>query len=237
MKKLKIKKVAAIIAGGSGMGADAALRLSKDGFRVAIMSSSGKAKKIAKKIGGVGFTGTNRSVEDILSFYNLIIRKWGRVDVLVNSAGHGPKGEILKIKDEDWIKGVEIYFLNVVRATRIFTPIMKKQKNGSIINISTYATFEPESKFPTSGVCRAGLSVFTKIYSDEYAKYNVRMNNILPGFIDSLKTDKEYIKRIPLRRVGKVREISSVVSLLASDDGAYINGQNLKVDGGLTRSV
>ena len=167
----------------------------------------------------------------------MVIKKWGRIDVLVNSAGHGPKGEILKITDEEWIKGMETYFLNVVRATRVVTPLMQKQNCGSIINISTYAVFEPEKSFPTSGVMRASLSSFTKIYSDNYAKYNIRMNNILPGFIDSLKPRKKFIDRVPLKRVGKVSEVSAVVKLLASNSGAYITGQNIRVDGGITRSV
>jgi len=201
------------------------------------MSSSGKGEKLAKRLKGLGFTGSNTEVDDIKKFYKLILKKWGRVDVLVNSAGHGPKGEILKLNDEEWIKGLEVYFLNVVRAVRIFTPIMKKQRQGSIINISTYATFEPDKSFPTSGVFRAGLSSFTKIYSNEYAKYNIRINNILPGFIDSLKTKDEFIKKIPLKRIGNVSEISSVVKLLASKSGGYITGQNIRVDGGITRSV
>ncbi len=232
-----MKKIAVLIAAGSGMGADAAKTLAKDGFKVAIMSSSGKGEKLAKKLNGIGYTGSNLDSSKIKNFIDLVIKKWGRVDVLVNSAGHGPKGEILKISDREWIKGMEIYFLNVVRASRIVTPIMKKQKEGSIINISTFAIFEPEKNFPTSGVMRASLSSFAKIYSDEYAKFNIRMNNILPGFIDSLKPKKEFIDRIPLNRVGKVREISAIVKLLASKDGSYITGQNIRVDGGITRSV
>ena len=96
---------------------------------------------------------------------------------------------------------------------------------------------QPEKSFPTSGVMRAGLASFVKIYTDEYGKFNIRMNNILPGFIDSLNTKEEFIKRIPLKRQGKVREISAVVKLLASEEGAYITGQNIRVDGGLTRSI
>ena len=232
-----MKKIAVLIAAGSGMGADAAKALSKDGYKIAIMSASGKGEMLAKKLGGIGFTGSNLETKDIKKFINKVIKKWNRIDVLVNSAGHGPKGQVLKIKDEDWFKGMETYFLNVVRASRIVTPIMKKQKNGSIINISSYAVFEPEKYFPTSGVMRASLSSFTKIYSDEYAKYNIRMNNILPGFIDSLKTKKEFVKRIPLKRVGKVGEISAVIKLLASNESSYITGQNIRVDGGITRSV
>ncbi len=232
-----MNKVAVLIASGSGMGADAAKILAKKGYKIAIMSSSGKGEDLAKKLKGLGYTGSNLNNRDLRNFINIILKKWGRIDVLVNSAGHGPKGEILKISDNDWFKAIEIYFLNVVRVLRFVTPVMKKQKNGSIINISTYATFEPEKDFPTSGVVRASLSSFTKIYSDEYAKFNIRINNILPGFINSLSTDKEFIKRIPLKRIGKVEEISALVELLASEKGSYITGQNIRVDGGLTRSV
>ena len=232
-----MKKVAVLIAAGSGMGADAAKALANDGFNIAIMSSSEKAEKLAKKLNGIGFTGSNLNSKDIKKFIDLVIRKWGKIDVLVNSAGHATKGEILKISDKEWFNGMEIYFLNVVRPLRFVTPIMKKQKNGSIINISTYAVFEPEKSFPISGVIRSSLASFTKIYADEYAKYNIRINNILPGFIDSLKPKKEFIKRVPLKRAGKVSEISSVIKLLSSTEGAYITGQNIRVDGGITRSV
>ena len=232
-----MKKVAAFIASGTGMGADAAKYLSSKGYNIAIMSSSGKGEKLANKLGGFGYTGSNLSSENIKSFIFCFLDKFGKVDVLVNSAGHGPKGNILEISDEDWIKGMEIYFLNVVRSSRIITPIMQKQKNGVIINISTFAIFEPESSFPTSGVFRSGLASFTKLFSDKYAKDNIRMNNILPGFIDSLPEKEEFLKRIPLKRYGKVSEISAVVEMLASEGGSYITGQNIRVDGGITRSV
>ena len=232
-----MKKVAIFIAAGTGMGANAAKHLSSKGYDVGIMSSSGKGKDLAKSLDGVGYTGSNLSNKDIENFIKKVFLKFGRIDVLVNSAGHGPKGQILKISDDEWIKGMEVYFLNVVRASRLITPIMQKQKNGSIINISTFAAFEPESSFPTSGVFRAGLSSFIKLYSNEYAKDNIRINNILPGFIDSLPEKNEFIKRIPLQRYGKVKEISSVVELLASDGGSYITGQNIRVDGGITKSV
>tara|TARA_B100000575_G_C23137364_1_gene661058 strand:- start:794 stop:1492 length:699 start_codon:yes stop_codon:yes gene_type:complete len=232
-----MKKIAVLIAAGSGMGADAAKSLANAGYKIGIMSSSGKGEKLANKLNGIGFTGSNLNTTEIKEFINLVLNKWGRVDVLINSAGHGPKGKILEITDKEWYLGMETYFLNVVRASRLITPIMKKQKKGSIINISTYAVFEPEKSFPTSGIMRASLSAFTKIYADEHAKFNIRMNNVLPGFIDSLKPKKEFLKRIPLKRLGKVKEISAVIKLLASEDGAYITGQNIRVDGGITRSI
>lgn len=232
------KKVAIIMGGGSGMGADSARRLAADGFNVAILSSSGKGEALARELGGIGVTGTNKSSEDMQKLVDAVMEKWGRVDVLVNSAGHGPRAPVLEISDEDWHEGMEVYFLNSVRATRIVAPIMIKQKSGTIINISTFAAFEPDAVFPTSGVMRAGLAAYTKLFSDKYAADNVRMNNVLPGFIDSLPENPDFLAKIPMERYGKsYDEIAATVGFLASDGGAYITGQNIRVDGGITRSV
>ena len=230
-------KVAILTAAGTGIGADAAKQLASDGFNISILSSSGKGEALAKKLGGIGVTGSNQSNDDIKKIVEETLNKWDRIDVLVNSAGHGPRGPILELTDEDWHKGMDTYFMNVVRSTRLVTPFMQKQKNGVIINISTFATFEPESIFPTSGVFRAGLASFTKLYADRYAVDNIRMNNILPGFIDSLPEKEEFKVRIPLKRYGMTREISEVVCFLASDGAGYITGQNIRVDGGITKSV
>ena len=173
------------------MGAAAARKLAADGFRVAILSSSGKGEALAGELGGLGVTGSNRSPEDLARLVETVMAKWGRIDAVVNSAGHGPKGPLLEISDADWQLGMEFYLLNVVRITRLVAPIMQAQRSGAIVNISTYATFEPEALFPTSGVFRAGLAAFTKVFSDEYAAHNVRMNNVLPGFIDSLPEKEE----------------------------------------------
>lgn len=230
-------RVAVITAGGSGMGADAARRLAADGFKVAVLSSSGKGEALAKELGGVGVTGSNRSVAELKKLVDLAMKSWGRVDVLVNSAAHGPKGPVLEISDEDWHSGMEVYFLNVVRPARLVTPIMAAQGGGSIVNISTFATFEPDPLFPTSGVFRAALASFSKLYADKYAADNIRMNNILPGFIDSLPETDDRRARIPMGRYGKAGEVSALIAYLASDDAAYMTGQNLRIDGGLTRAV
>ncbi len=219
------------------MGAGAARRLAADGFRVAILSSSGKGEALAKELGGLGVTGSNQSNDDLKRLIDQTFEKWGRVDVLVNSAGHGPRAPILELSDDDWHQGLEVYFLNVVRPTRLVTPIMQGQKSGVIINISTFAAFEPDPVFPTSGVFRAGLAAYTKLFSDKYAGENIRMNNVLPGFIDSLPEKKEFRDRIPMQRYGKTEEIADVIAFLASDSAGYITGQNIRVDGGITRSV
>ena len=231
------ERVALVTAGGSGMGAEAARRLAAEGYGVAILSSSGKGEALATELGGVGVTGSNRSMADLQRLVDLAMDRWGRVDVLVNSAAHGPKGPVLEISDEAWHEGMEVYLLNVVRPARIVAPIMAAQGGGSIVNISTFAVFEPDPLFPTSGVFRAALASFTKLFADRYAADNVRMNNILPGFIDSLPETEDRRARIPAGRYGTVREVSSLIAYLASDDAAYITGQNIRIDGGLTRSV
>ncbi|OYX85889.1 MAG: 3-oxoacyl-ACP reductase, partial [Azorhizobium sp. 35-67-5] len=158
-------------------------------------------------------------------------------DALVNSAGHGPRAPLLDLTDEDWHRGMDVYFLNVVRPTRLVTQIMQAQKSGSIVNISTFAAFEPDPVFPTSGVFRAGLAAYTKLFSDRYAADNIRMNNVLPGFIDSLPEKPQFRERIPMGRYGTVAEVAEVIALLATARGGYITGQNIRVDGGITRSV
>src|SRR5690606_2248186 len=133
------QKVALITAGGSGMGADAARKLAEDGFQVAILSSSGKGEALAAKLGGIGVTGSNRSNDDLRRLVDMTLDKWGRIDAVVNSAGHGPRAAVLEISDEDWQLGMETYLLNAVRVARLVTPVMQAQKSGSIVNISTYA--------------------------------------------------------------------------------------------------
>ncbi len=234
---MSVEKVALITAGGSGMGADAARRLAADGFNVGILSSSGKGEALGTELGGFGVTGSNLDPEALAALVDGAKTRWGRVDVLVNSAGHGPKGAILEMSDEDWHLGMDVYLMNVIRPTRLVTPVMQAQGGGVIVNISTFAAFEPDPLFPTSGVFRAGLAAFAKLFADKYAADNIRMNNVLPGFIDSLPETDERKARIPLGRYGSTDEVSSVISLLASEGGGYITGQNIRIDGGLTRSV
>ena len=219
------------------MGAASARRLAQDGFRIGVLSSSGKGEALAQELGGIGVTGSNQSDDDLKRLVDRAMDTWGRIDVLVNSAGHGPRAPVLEISDEDWHTGMDVYFLSAVRPTRLVTPVMQAQKSGSIVNISTFAAFEPDPTFPTSGVFRAGLAAFAKLFSDKYAPDNVRMNNVLPGFINSLPEKAHFLERIPLERYGTTDEIAATVAFLASEGGGYITGQNIRVDGGITRAV
>ena len=231
------EKVAIITAAGSGMGAAIAKKLAADGFNVAILSSSGKGEALANQLNGLGITGSNQSIDDVQRLIDETLSRWGRIDVLVNSAGHGPRKEILELTDQDWHDGIDTYFLNAVRPIRLVIPVMQKQKQGVIINISSAWTFEPSSLFPTSAVARSGLAAFTKICADTYAIDNIRINNVLPGWIDTQPEIDERTNNVPMKRYGSKEEIADTVAFLASYSAAYITGQNIRVDGGLTRSV
>lgn len=231
------KPVAMLVGAGSGIGADAARTLAAQGFNVAVMSSSGKGEKLGIELGGLGFTGSNLNTSDLEAFHTATLDRFGRVDALINNTGHGPKGDVLEISDADWHLGIDYYLLNVIRMTRVVVPTMLAQGGGAIVNVSTFAAFEPDPDFPTSAVFRAGLAGFTKLVSDKYAAQGVRINNVLPGFIDSLPEKEDRVARIPAGRYAKVQELSNVIAFLASDASSYITGQNLRVDGGLTRSV
>ncbi len=230
-------KVAVITGAGRGMGAAIARELAGNGYAVAVMSPSGAAEALGKELGGIGMTGSVTSQADLQTLIDRTMDTHGRIDGVVNSTGHPPKGDLLDIPDEDWHAGLDINFLNVVRILRIVTPIMQQQGGGSVVNISTYAAFEPEIHFPVSTPVRAALAAFTKIYADKYARDNIRMNNILPGFIDSLPEVEMFKKRIPMERYGTVEEIAKTAAFLLAPDSGYITGQNLRVDGGITRSI
>lgn len=230
-------RIAIVTAGGSGMGAAAARRLAADGYKVAILSSSGKGEALAAELSGFGVTGSNQSVDDLRRLVDGTMDRWGRIDVLVNSAGHGPRAPIVEITDEEWHKGMDVYLLNVVRPVRLVAPIMREQRGGAIVNISTAWAFEPSAMFPTSGVFRAGLAAYAKIFADAFAADGVRMNNVLPGWIDSLPATEERRQGVPMGRYGRAEEVAATIAFLASDGAGYITGQNIRVDGGVTRSV
>ncbi len=183
-------------------------KLAADGFNVAILSSSGKGEALANQLNGLGITGSNQSIDDVQRLIDETLSRWGRIDVLVNSAGHGPRKEILELTDQDWHDGIDTYFLNAVRPIRLVIPVMQKQKQGVIINISSAWTFEPSSLFPTSAVARSGLAAFTKICADTYAIDNIRINNVLPGWIDTQPETDERINNVPMKRYGSKRRDS-----------------------------
>lgn len=232
-----MSKVAILTGAGKGMGGACARELAARGWKVALLSPSGGAETLAKELGGVGVTGSVTEEADLQRLVDAAMNAWGRIDGAVLSTGHPPKGELLALTDEDWRKGLDLIILNVVKVARLVTPLLERQGGGAIVNISTFAAFEPDPAFPISCTLRAGLASFTKLYADQYAAKNIRMNNLLPGFIDSLPEKPHFKARIPMGRYGTVAEIAKTAAFLLSEDAGYITRQNIRVDGGITRSV
>ena len=151
------------------MGAAAARRLAADGFRVAVLSSSGKGEALADELGGFGVTGSNQSTEDLQRLVDGTVRTLGtRRRVGGQRRPRAPRA-VLEITDEQWQAGMEIYLLNVVRPVRLVAPLMQRQGAGSIVNISTAWVVGAERHVPASAVFRAGLAAYTKIFANTFA--------------------------------------------------------------------
>ena len=218
------------------MGAACAHALIKEKYNLVLMSRTDRVLDLAKELGAIGMVGSVKEPDDIRKVVDLAMDTYGQIDAIVNNTGHPPKGDLLEITDSEWKEAFDLLFLNVVRMSKLVVPIMKK-KGGSIVNISSYSAKDPNVLFPTSSTIRAGLSAFVKLFADQYAKDGIRMNNILPGFVDSFDVSDEVRSMIPSKREGKVDEIANTVVFLLSNKSSYVNGQNIRVDGGLGRSI
>ena len=230
-------KVAIVTAASRGMGAAIARRLASDGFRTALMSRSDDILELSEELGGLGHIGSVTDPRDLEHFVQLTTEAYGRVDALVCNTGHPPKGDLLSVSDNAWHEGLDMVLLNVVRMARLVTPWMEKQGGGSIVAISTFGAVEPSLSFPISSALRAGLGAFIKLYADRYGEAGIRINSVLPGFIETYEVAEEIRAQIPLGRPGLADEIAGAVAFLLSDDAGYVTGQSIRVDGGITRSV
>jgi NAD(P)-dependent dehydrogenase (short-subunit alcohol dehydrogenase family) len=230
------EKVCLITGGGKGMGAAVAREMHARGYKLALMSPSENCETLVAELGGVARRGVAQSATDLKDIFDLTVSTYGRIDAVLNHTGHPPKGDLLDITDENWDLANDMIVKSVIRMARLVTPVMEAQGGGSIVNITTYAAFEPSLWFPASCVYRAGVSAFAKLYSDRYGPKNIRMNCLLPGFTDSLDVEK-FADLTALKRIGKVEEQAKAAAFLLSDDSSYITGQSLRVDGGLTRHM
>jgi NAD(P)-dependent dehydrogenase (short-subunit alcohol dehydrogenase family) len=227
--------VALVTAASKGMGAAIARELHARGYRLALLARSEGIDDLAREVDGIAVRGSVTETVDLERLVQTTLDRFGRIDAVVNHTGHPPKGELLAIPDADWHLGLDIVLMNVVRMSRLVTPPMEKAGRGSIVNVSSFAAFEPDADFPVSASLRTALASFTKLYADRYAGAGIRMNNVLPGFIDSLPEKPERVMRIPMGRYGTVAEVAKAVAFLVSDEASYITGQNILVDGGLVK--
>jgi NAD(P)-dependent dehydrogenase (short-subunit alcohol dehydrogenase family) len=229
-------KVCLITGGGRGIGEAVAREMHARGHALALMSPSKSCERLAAELGGVAVRGVAQSADDLRAVVDLAMATYGRIDAVLNHTGHPPKGDLLAITDENWDLAHDMIIKSVVRMARLVTPVMERQGGGSIVNVTTYAAFEPSPWFPASCVYRAGVSSFTKLYADRYGPQNIRMNCLAPGFTDSLDVAK-YGELAALKRVARVEEQAKAAAFLLTDESSYVTGQTLRVDGGLTRHV
>lgn len=230
------QKVCLVTGGGRGIGGAVAREMAARGYKLALMSPSESCETLAAELGGVARRGVAQSEADLKGIVETAMQAYGRIDAVLNHTGHPPKGDLLAISDENWELANDMIVKSVVRMARLVTPIMQAQGGGSIVNVTTYAAFEPSLWFPASCVYRAGVSAFAKLYADRYGPENIRMNCLMPGFTDSLDVAK-YGELAALKRIGKVEEQAKAAAFLLTDDSSYVTGQSLRVDGGVTKHI
>ena len=231
------RPVAIITAASRGMGAACARLLNDRGYDLVLLARSGDVDELAREFGAVAVHGDVSVEEDLRKVVGVAMEKFGRIDGVVNNTGHAAKGDLLALTDDEWRGGLDLLFLNIVRMARLATPVMLRQKKGAFVNISSFAAREPGVQFPVSATLRAAVGNFAKLYTQRYASVGIRMNNVLPGWIDSYPVDDATRKTIPAARAGSPAEVAKAVAFLLSDDASYISGESLLVDGGLVRAV
>ena len=231
------EKVCMIIGAGRGMGAATARIMYNKGYKLALMSPSENCEILAKELGGLAVRGRAENTDDTQALFYDTMAAYGRIDSLLIHVGGPPKGDLLDISDEDWVKANEMILMPVIRMSKLVTPVMQKQGGGSIVNITTFSAFEPSLTFPTSSVYRVGVSSFTKLYSDRYGADNIRMNCLLPGFTDSLDLPQKFADMSVFKRLAKAEEQARAAAFLLTEDSSYITGQSIRSDGGVTRAM
>lgn len=240
-------KVALVTGAPKGIGQAIALKLAKDGFDIVINfhSSQDKAIQLQSLIQDLGqkawiCQANVADGKDVENMFKMIKEECGKLDVLVNNAGITKDNLLLRLKDEEFDQVIATNLKGCFNCTKHAAKLMFKQKKGSIINISSVIGLIGNIGQVNYAASKAGILGITKSAAKELARYNVRVNAVCPGFIEtditkSLDTSyvDDIIKNIALQRLGKPEDIANTVSFLAGDMSGYITGQTICVDGGM----
>ena len=193
--------------------------------------------------------GSVTDIDDLGALVNLALSNYGRIDGVVNNTGKDKESieasgpgydpeldrDLIDIPDDSWCFGFELYVLNIIRMARVITPVFRRQGGGAIVNISTFAALEPRLMFPVSGATRGAMHNYSKLYADRYAREGIRMNNVLPGFVDNWPISQMVGRTIPTQRAVSMEELAATVAFLLSPEAGSITGQNILIDGGVNR--
>lgn len=240
-------KVAFVTGATRGIGREIAITLAQNGYNLAInyrnknIDLEETIEQIKKyNVECLPVKGDISNFEDCEIMINEIIKKFQKIDVLVNNAGITKDGLLMRMKKEDFEQVINVNLVGTFQITKQVLPYMLKQRNGRIINLSSVVGITGNAGQTNYSASKAGIIGFTKSLAKEVASRNILVNAVAPGFIETqmtgvLKDDiKEQInKTIPLRRMGKTQDVANVVKFLASEDSSYITGQVIQVDGGM----
>ncbi|KEI01952.1 3-oxoacyl-[acyl-carrier-protein] reductase [Clostridium botulinum] len=248
MNEIMLTGKNAIVTGSSrGIGKAIAIKLAELGanvvlnYRSDINSVNEVVKEIESKgVKAVAIQGDISKFEDAKKIVDEAIEKLGSIDILVNNAGITKDTLLMRMKEEEFDKVVEVNLKGVFNCTKHVVPIMMKQRSGKIINISSVVGLSGNAGQSNYAAAKAGIIGFTKSVAKEIASRGITVNAVAPGFIATDMTDvlsdkvKENIKNnIPLKRVGDSKDIANTVAFLSSNMASYITGQVISVDGGM----
>ncbi len=251
MNMINLKNKVAIITGARrGMGRTHALLLAQAGAKVVVSDISLEdSEKVVQEIKEQGNEALAikcdiSNKEEVEQMILTTKEKWGRIDILVNNAGIADFKNFLEMTEQDWDKTIDINLKGYFLCSSAVAKIMAEQNSGIIINIGSVAMGQVGIGFPNLVhyvSSKGGIAGMTEALAIDLAPYNIRVNGIAPGvietpMIDPIKADQASlngtIQRIPLKRMGEPEEISKVVLFLASDLSSYMTGATIPVDGG-----
>ncbi|MEO8503200.1 MAG: 3-oxoacyl-ACP reductase FabG [Acidobacteriota bacterium] len=235
-------RVALVTGAGGGIGAATARALARDGCRVAItyVQQRERADALAAEIGGFAFACDLRSSEQVAALVAQTERQLGAVQILVHNAGLIRDALLPFLPEEDWDAVQDVNLKGPYRLTKALIKGMLARRWGRVISVASNSGVTGQMGQTHYSAAKAGLIAFTKALAKEVASYGVTANAVAPGFIDTdmlagvpEKKMTEFVKSIPLGRLGRAEEVGELIAFLASDAGAYITGQTVRVDGGL----